>query len=113
MSSIVSYLNPWRRKREREAEQVRALRARDGDSCTRCRRSLRFDLPRGHDAGAKIEPIRSTGKERPQLDDLCLTHGRCNAAGADHTGEVNERIRRRSEAQLLSKSRAKKPKRAA
>jgi hypothetical protein len=112
MSSIVSYLNPWRRKREREAEQVRALRARDGDACTRCRRPLRFDLPRGHDAGARIEPLLSGGG-REALDNLCLTHGRCNAAGADHTGEVSERIRRRSEAQLLSKSRTKKPRRAA
>lgn len=110
MSSIVSYLNPWRRKREREAEQVRALRDRDGDACARCRRPLRFDLPRGHDAGAKVEPIRSATDGRATLDNLCLTHGRCNVSGADHTGEVGERIRRRSEAALLGKARTRKPK---
>jgi len=111
MSSIVSYLNPWRRKREREAEQVRALRDRDGDACARCRRPLRFDLPAGHDAGAKVEPLQSSG-ERAGIDNLCLIHGRCNVAGTDHTGEVSERIRRRSEAALLTRSR-RKPKRAA
>jgi len=84
MSSIVSYLNPWRRKREREAEQVRALRARDGDACTRCRRPLRFDLPAGHDAGAKVEPLQSSG-ERGGIDNLCLIHGRCNVAGAERS----------------------------
>ena len=105
MSSIVSYLIPWRRKREREAEQVRALRARDGDACARCRRPLRFDLPAGHDAGAKVEPILS-GVGRDAVDNLCLTHGRCNAAGADNTAEVAERIRRRSEAELFAKARA-------
>jgi len=32
------------------------------------------------------------GPARP-LDNLCLTHGRCNAQGQDHTEEVNDRLR--------------------
>ena len=108
---IARYLNPWKHKREEEQRCIAMLRSRDGDTCSRCRRPLRFDLPAGHDAGAKVEPLQSSG-ERGGIDNLCLIHGRCNVAGADHTGEVSERIRCRSEAALLTRSR-RKPKRAA
>ena len=65
---------------------------------------MRFDLPAGHDHGAKIEPIAPGGR-RGALDNHRLCHGRCNAPGLDHTGEVTERMRRKAEAELLSKSR--------
>ena len=103
-SSIVLYLNPWKLRRERQLKQLDALRQRDGDECRRCRRPLRFDLPAGHDQGAKIEAI-GPGTAGDAIDNLCLTHRRCNTAGADHTDEVTERIRRRNEAALLSRPR--------
>ena len=102
--SIVHYLNPWLARREERRRRLEALRRRDGDNCRRCRRPLRFDLPSGHDQGAKIEEIGPAGG-REALDNFCLTHRRCNAAGADHTDEVTERVRRRNEAALLSRPR--------
>ena len=105
-SSIVTYLNPWRAKREQRQQKLAQLRQRDGDNCRRCRRPMRFDLPAGHDQGAKIEHILpGTAATKTGLDNLCLTHSRCNATGADHTGEVSERIRRKNEAALLSRPR--------
>jgi 5-methylcytosine-specific restriction endonuclease McrA len=103
---IAKYVNPWKFRREREAERLRALRERDGDACSRCRRPMRFDLPTGHDQLATIEEIlpRAAGGSQA-LDNLCLCHRRCNTAQADLTIEVTERIRRNSEAALLSRSR--------
>ena len=105
--SIAHYLTPWKLKREREAERVRALRSRDGETCARCRRPMRFDLPDGHDQGARIEEIAPGSAA---LDNLRLTHRRCNAPGLDHTVEVTERIRRKAEAELFTKSRKRKRK---
>ena len=114
-SVIIRYVNPWKFRRDQNAQRMKALRQRDGDNCRRCKRPIRFDLTDGHDLGPKVEPIEYTAAagEEQALENLCLTHGRCNSAGADHTGEVSERIRRRSEAEMLSKSRTKKPRRAA
>jgi len=107
-SFIAKYVSPWAlRKDKKLLQRVAALRQRDGDSCRRCRRPIRFDLPSGHDKGPKVERI-APGDTGPELfENLCLCHGRCNAAGADNTDEVAERIRRKSEAELL----AKKPRR--
>ncbi len=104
--SIVHYLNPWLARREERRRRLDALRQRDGDNCRRCRRPLRFDLPSGHDQGATIEEIRPTvvGGDG-ELENFCLTHRRCNTAGADHTDEVTERVRRRNEAALLARPR--------
>ena len=101
-SSIVNVLKPWNLRQQRQAERLAALRARDGDNCARCRRPVRFDLPKGHDKGATIEEIQPNGAGR--LENLCLTHRRCNLAGADHTVEVTERMRRKSEAALFARS---------
>ena len=103
-STIARYVNPWKFKRE-EAEQRRiaALRDRDGDSCSRCRRPLRFDLTPGHDSGPKIEQIAPGTVDA--LDNLLLTHRRCHAEGIDHTGEVQERVRRKNEAELFANAR--------
>ena len=108
-SIVAKYVTPWRFRREQAEQRLAELRRRDGDDCRRCRRPLRFDLPPGHDKGPKIETIVSgaSGGESP-MEALCLCHGRCNAAGADSTDEVTERIRRRSEAALLSASRRKR-----
>ena len=85
---------------------MRTLRQRDGDACARCRRPLSFDLPAGHDQGAAIEPVvpLAAGGSKA-LGNHRLCHGRCFAPGLDHTDEVTERMRRKSEAELLSKSR--------
>ena len=106
-SSIARFVSPWKYRREQEeAARVRALRQRDGDDCRRCRRPMRFDLPAGHDHGACIQPIRFGGEaEAEDLDNLCLTHRRCNAAAADNTAEITDRIRRKQEAELFSKRR--------
>jgi len=99
---LARYVSPWAVKRDKQHQQrVAALRQRDGDHCRRCRRPISFDLPRGHDKGPKVEPIGQSA-ESQDLESLCLCHGRCNAAGEDHTPEVTERIRRKSEAALLS-----------
>ena len=104
-NSIVKFLNPWKRKRERQAERVAALRARDGENCARCRRPIRFDVPAGHDQGAAVEQLAG---DSHALDDLRLCHRRCNRPGLDHTGEVAERVRRKSEAALFVKARKKR-----
>jgi hypothetical protein len=106
-SIIARYVNPWKYKREQEeTARVAALRQRDGDECRRCRRQLRFDLTPGHDLGPKVEDIAETlDGVAPALEGLCLTHRRCNAAGADNTAEVTERARRKNEAELFARSR--------
>jgi len=45
------------------------------------------------------------GRLTAALEALCLTHRRCNAAGADNTAEVTERARRKNEAELFARSR--------
>ena len=107
--SIVAYLNPWRLKRLAEAERLAALRARDGDACTRCRRPMRFDLPAGHDSGVTVEPI-VPGAKTDTLDNLRLCHPRCNPSGVDHTDEVTERVRRKNEAALFNSARKRRKK---
>jgi hypothetical protein len=105
--SIARFLNPWKHKRETE-RRVDELRRRDGDDCRRCRKPIRFDLPDGHDRAPTIQSTGSNGSNA--LDDLCLCHVRCNAAMVDHTPEVIERIRRKNEAALFTKSRGRKKK---
>jgi len=104
-TTVARYLNPWKYKREQEAQRrrVAALRQRDGDQCSRCRRPLRFDLTPGHDSGPKIEQAAAGAADA--LDNLCLTHRRCHPDGVDHTDEVQERVRRKNEAELFVKSR--------
>ena len=110
VSSIVKYLAPWRFKRQQEPRLL-ALRQRDGDDCRRCRRPMRFDLPNGHDLGAKVERVLANpAGDARALDNLCLTHTRCNAGMVDHTTEVVERIRRKNEAELFAKPRRKRSK---
>jgi len=110
VSSIVKYLAPWRFKRQQE-QRLLALRQRDGDDCRRCRRPMRFDLPNGHDLGAKVERVLANPAcDARALDNLCLTHTRCNAGMIDHTTEVVERIRRKNEAELFAKPRRKRSK---
>jgi hypothetical protein len=64
---------------------------------------MRFDLTPGHDKGPRIEGVVESDGEA--LDGMFLCHGRCNAAGADSTAEVTERIRRRNEAALFVNAR--------
>jgi hypothetical protein len=107
-TNIARYLNPWKHKRELEAERQRvvALRRRDGDHCSRCRRPLRFDLTSGHDSGPRIEQVLPAAADATHaLDNLCLIHRRCHADGVDHTDEVQERVRRKNEAELFGNSR--------
>jgi hypothetical protein len=107
-ASIVRFVNPWKFKREQEElARVLALRARDGDDCRRCRRPVRFDLTSGHDMGPRVETILSAAASTP-LDNLCLTHRRCNGEGADQTREVKERVRRKNEAELFAKARSRR-----
>lgn len=110
-SFIIRYLAPWRFRRAEQARRLDELRRRDGDNCRRCRRPLRFDLPAGHDQAPKFEQVLPKAKGGTMAaDNLVLTHVRCNVAGADHTSEVTERARRKSEAALLSKPRRKRRK---
>ena len=112
-SLLLKYVNPWKYRREEEAARVRALRQRDGEDCRRCRRPIRFDLPHGHDQSVSVQPVQfGTEAEGAALDNLCLTHRRCNASSADHTAEVADRVRRKQEAELFSKSRKRVRRRA-
>ena len=107
MSFLIKYLNPWKYRRQKVAEQMSALRERDGDNCARCRRPMRFDLVEGHDQGAAIEPIM-LGSGGETLEDFRLCHPRCNPSGVDHTEEVTLRVRRKNEAELFARARAKR-----
>lgn len=105
-AAIARYLNPWKTKREERERRVAELRARDGDSCARCRRPMRFDLPEGHDQGPRIEDVVTVPAGAvAEPDNQCLCHGRCIAVGADHTSEVLERMRRHNEAELFAAAR--------
>ena len=105
-SLVARLINPWAHRRAQLAEQVQALRSRDGDACTRCRRPMRFDRPAGHDLGPRIETIvPAASGAAPALDNQCRCHGRCNGVGADNTVEVLERIRRQNEADLFANAR--------
>ena len=107
-SSLGRILNPWKYRREQAAAQIAALRKRDGDHCFRCKRPMQFGLPEGHDRGARIEMINpDAGAEAEQLDNLCLTHGRCAASG-DDTSEVRERVRIKNEAALFERARERR-----
>jgi len=108
-ASLIKFVNPWRFRQLERERQLLALRQRDGDDCRRCRRPIRFDLPAGHDLGVRIEPIRSAAaREKPNLENLCLTHGRCNAQAGDDTVAVTERVRRKNEAELFAAQRKKR-----
>jgi hypothetical protein len=108
-ATFTRYLLPWKFRRDEREKRLAELRRRDGDNCSRCRRPMRFDLPDGHEQAAKVEHILHAVNGGEQvLDNLCLTHGRCNPAGADATVEVTTRVRRKAEAALLSKSRQKR-----
>jgi len=106
-SIIARYVTPWKfRRAQEQLRRVAQLRARDGDDCRRCRRPLRFDLPDGHDLCPKLEEIVPTPTgEPPVLENFVLAHHRCNGEGLDATREVQERVRRKSEAELFVKSR--------
>jgi hypothetical protein len=104
-SSIARYLNPWRFRLQEKQRRLDELRRRDGDNCRRCRRPLRFDLPRGHDQAPTVQPIGASSASADDIADLCLTHVRCNASMVDHTTEVKERIQRRQEAALFKPKR--------
>jgi hypothetical protein len=107
--TIIRFVNPWKFRREQNAQRVAALRRRDGENCRRCKRPLRFDFPEGHDQGPKIEQILpEPGEGIETLDNLCLTHGRCNAKHGCDTAEVKERARVKHEAELFVKSRSRR-----
>ena len=84
-------------KRDKQQLRLAELRRRDGDDCRRCRRPLRFELPKGHDQAPTILPIGPGPKGGGEVDHLCLCHVRCNAATVDNTEEVQERMRRKAE----------------
>jgi len=108
-SVIIKYVNPWKYRREQAAQRVAELRHRDGDNCRRCKRPMRFDLQDGHDLMPKIEEIAfGTSGESETLDNLCLTHTRCNAKHGCDTAEVKERARIKNEAALFAKSKQKR-----
>lgn len=111
--TIIKFVAPWKFRREQNEQRMKALRMRDGDACRRCKRELRFDLPNGHDLSAKIEAIlpKSAGGTE-DLDNLCLTHGRCNAKSGCDTAQVKERARLKNEAALFANSKQKRRRRA-
>ena len=106
-ATLSRLLNPWKYQRELREATLAALRERDGDACRRCRRRIRFELPQGHDLAARFEEI-VPGVETEGVANLCLTHGRCNVGGQDHTSEIAERLRPLREAELLVRARERR-----
>lgn len=104
---LTRFLYPSKYRREQLEARVNLLRERDGECCRRCRRPIRFGLPMGHDLGAKIDAF-VTGGQAEDLANQCLTHGRCNVSGQDHSAEVLERLRPQREAELFAKAREKR-----
>ena len=91
---FAKYLNPWMFEREKKRQRFEQLRQRDGDKCWRCRRPMRFDLPRGHDQAPTLEHILARSKGGTSaLDNLCLCHGRCNRLLANNHPAVKQRMR--------------------
>ena len=106
---MIRLLNPWGARREQREQRLSALRQRDGDNCTRCRRPIQFDLPAGHELAAKVEHVLpATAGGGDALENLCLTHGRCNAGKGDETLAVRERLRLKNEAALVAKTKRKR-----
>jgi hypothetical protein len=104
--NIAKYFVPWMFQRAKK-QCFAELHARDGDNCWRCRRPMRFDLPRTHEKAPSIEHIRPKSKGGTMaLDNLCLCHRRCNWDLGDKTPEVKERLRLRAEAQAPKASKA-------
>jgi hypothetical protein len=114
-STIIKYVNPWKFRRDENARKLAALRSRDGDNCKRCKRPMRFDLPAGHDMLPRVEvidPAAAAAGGAEELDNLCLTHVRCNAKHGCDTAEVKERARIKHEAELFARSKQKRRRRA-
>lgn len=108
-SVLIKYVNPWKFRRDQREERVTELRHRDGDNCRRCKRPMRFDLQDGHDLMPKIEQIVSKSAGGTEaIDNLCLTHVRCNAKHGCDTAEVKERARIKNEAALFAKAKKKR-----
>ena len=108
-ASIVTYLNPLSRRREREQRFVQLLRERDGGECRRCRRPMRFDLLPGHELGARIEQfVHGAAPASGSIDNLCLTHGRCNRKAGHDTREVADRARQKAEIEMFDRDREKR-----
>jgi hypothetical protein len=74
---------------------------------------MRFDLQDGHDLMPQIEELipKSAGGSE-ELDNLCLTHIRCNAKHGCDTAAVKERARIKNETALFAKSRKRRTARA-
>ncbi|MEO6361394.1 MAG: hypothetical protein ABIO43_12610 [Sphingomicrobium sp.] len=105
-SFLIRFINPSKYRREQLRARVDVLRERDGDSCRRCRRAIRFDLPVGHDLGARIEDMAGVVEAGGHgIASQFLTHGRCNVGRLDHSDEVAERLRPQREADLFAKAR--------
>ena len=88
------YLNPWMFAREAKRARVQALRDRDGDTCWRCHRPMRFGSPFNCGKSATIEhklpkSLGGTG----QLDNLVLCHVGCNRHLGANPAEQKERMR--------------------
>ena len=106
-TTLARFLKPWMFKREQAQLRLAELRsamatiARDagGRSSSTGRRAMSW-------------PRRSRrsvpGPRDGALANLCLTHGRCNVQGRDHTDEVLERLRPAREAELFAKARKKR-----
>ena len=107
-SAIHRFVNPWKFRRQQRERQLALLRERDGDNCRRCKRPIRFDLVDGHDLGPRVEPIAYRVEGAPELDNLCLTHGRCVTKSGCDTAEVRERARLRNEAALFANARSRR-----
>ena len=102
--SLARLLTPWTLSAKRAPHRLDQLRSRDGDTCRRCRRPMRFDLPSGHDQAPRIEQLQPGPAAAPiALDELFLCHVRCHAGMTDHTAQVAERVRRKAEAELFAK----------
>jgi 5-methylcytosine-specific restriction endonuclease McrA len=84
----------WIRHHHRHKAKAAELRVRDGDSCWRCNRPMRFDGPPNCGKAATIEHLNPRSKGGTwHIDNLRLVHVGCNRHLGARTPEQKERMR--------------------
>ena len=69
----------------------------------------RIPPPPGHELGARIEQlVPGAAAASGSIDNLCLTHGRCNRKAGTDTREVADRARQKAEIEMFDRARQKR-----
>lgn len=86
----------WFFKRQRRANRLAEIRARDGENCWRCGHPMRFVGKPNCGKAATIEHVKPLSQGGTwSLDNLRLCHVGCNRHLKDHAPEQKQRMRTR------------------